>query len=65
MGVLECHQLTPQNKMVELKTHNLCVKNWVEFILKFKSESFLWIKLKFKSEYYSEINSFRILLRDK
>jgi hypothetical protein len=26
---------------------------------------FLWINLKFKSEYYSEIYSFRVLLRDK
>jgi hypothetical protein len=33
--------------------------------LKFKLESFLWINLKFKSEYYSKINSFRILLRDE
>jgi hypothetical protein len=32
MGVLKCHQLTPPNKMVELKTNELCVKNWVEFI---------------------------------
>ncbi len=32
MGVLECHQLTPPNKMVELKTDELCVKNWVEII---------------------------------
>jgi hypothetical protein len=33
MGVLECHQLTPPNKMVELKTHELCVKNQVEFMV--------------------------------
>ncbi len=32
MGVLECHQLTPPNKMVELKTDELCVKNQIEFI---------------------------------
>ncbi len=32
MGVLECHQLTPPNKIVELKTNELCVKNQVEFI---------------------------------
>ncbi len=32
MGVLECHQLTPPNKIVELKTNGLCVKNQVEFI---------------------------------
>ncbi len=32
MGVLECHQLTPLNKMVELKINELCVKNQVEFI---------------------------------
>jgi hypothetical protein len=33
MGVLECHQLTPPNNMVELKTHKLCVKNQVEFMV--------------------------------
>ncbi len=33
MGVLECHQLTPANIMVELKTHELCVKNQVEFMV--------------------------------
>ena len=33
MGVLECHQLTPLNKMVELKTHELCVKIQVEFMV--------------------------------
>ncbi len=32
MGVLECHQLTSPNKMVESKTNELCVKNQVEFI---------------------------------
>ncbi len=32
MGVLDCHQLTPPNKMVELKTDELCVKNQGEFI---------------------------------
>jgi hypothetical protein len=32
MGVLECQQLAPPNKMVELKTNELCVKNQVEFI---------------------------------
>ena len=32
MDVLDCHQLTPPNKMVELKTNELCVKNQVEFI---------------------------------
>jgi hypothetical protein len=26
MGVLECHQLIPPNKMVEFKTYELCVK---------------------------------------
>jgi hypothetical protein len=31
MDVLECHQLITPNKMVELKTHELCVKNQVEF----------------------------------
>jgi hypothetical protein len=62
---LECHQLTPPNKMVELKTHKLCVKNWVEFMVEVQIRIFLMDSLKFKSEYYSEINSFRILLRDK
>jgi hypothetical protein len=33
MDVLECHQLIPPNKMVELKTYELCVKNQVEFTL--------------------------------
>jgi hypothetical protein len=33
MGVLECHQLKPPNNMVELKTHELCVKNQVEFMV--------------------------------
>ena len=33
MGVLECHQLTPPNNMVELKTHELCVENQVEFMV--------------------------------
>ncbi len=31
MGVLEFYQLIPPNKMVELKTYELCVKNQVEF----------------------------------
>jgi hypothetical protein len=33
MGVFECHQLTSPNNMVELKTHELCVKNQVEFMV--------------------------------
>ncbi len=33
MGVLECHELTLPNNMVELKTHKLCVKNQVEFMV--------------------------------
>ncbi len=33
MGVLECHQLTPPNNMVEFKTHELCAKNQVEFMV--------------------------------
>ena len=33
MGVLEFHQLTPPNKMVKLKTDELCVKNQVEFMV--------------------------------
>ncbi len=65
MGVLECHQSTAPNKMVELKTHTLCMKIGLNSWLKFKLEFFSWINLKFKSEYYSEINKFRILLRDK
>ncbi len=32
MGVLECHQLTPPNIMVELITLKPCVKNQVEFM---------------------------------
>ncbi len=32
MGVLECHQLTPPKKIVELKTNELCVKNQIKFI---------------------------------
>ena len=41
MGVLKCHQLTPPNKMVELKTHRLCVKNWVEFMVEVQIRIFL------------------------
>jgi hypothetical protein len=33
MGVLECQQLTSPNNMVESKTHELCVKNQVEFMV--------------------------------
>ncbi len=33
MGILEWHQLTPPNNMVELKTYELCVKNQVEFMV--------------------------------
>ena len=33
IAVLECHQLIPPNNMVELKTHKLCVKNQVEFMV--------------------------------
>jgi hypothetical protein len=56
MGVFECHQLTPPNKMVELKTHKLCVKNWVEFIVEAQIRIFLMDKLEVQV---------RILLRDK
>jgi hypothetical protein len=33
MGVPECHQLTPLNKMVELKTHELRVQHQVEIMV--------------------------------
>ncbi len=56
MGVLECHQLTPPNKMVELKTHRLCVKNWVEFMVEVQIRIFLMDKVEVQV---------RILLRDK
>jgi hypothetical protein len=58
MGVLECHQLTALNKMEELKTPELCLKNQVKFMVEVQIRIFLMDKLKFKSEYYSEINSF-------
>ena len=45
MGVLEYHQLTPLNKMVELKTHRLCVKNWVEFMVEVQIRIFLMDQL--------------------
>jgi hypothetical protein len=56
MGVLECHQLTPPNKMVELKTHKLCVKNWVELMVEVQIRIFLMDKLEVQV---------RTLLRDK
>ena len=56
MGVLECHQLIPPNKMVELKTHKLCVKNWVEFMVEVQIRIFLMDKVEVQV---------RILLRDK
>ncbi len=56
MGVLECHQLTPPNKMVELKTHRLCVKNRVEFMVEVKFRIFLMDKVEVQV---------RILPRDK
>ena len=56
MGVLECHQLTPPNKMVEYKNHKLCVKNWVEFMVEVQNRIFLMNKLEVQV---------RILLRDK
>jgi hypothetical protein len=33
------------------------MKNWVEFMVEVQIRIFLMDKLKFKSEYYSEINS--------
>ncbi len=56
MGVLECHQLTPLKKMVELKTHRLCVKNQVEFMVEIQIRIFLMDKVEVQV---------RILLRDK
>ena len=41
MGVLECHQLTSPNNMVELKTHELCVKNQVEFMVQFVGTNYV------------------------
>ncbi len=55
MGVLECHQLTPPNKMAELITHELCVKNWVEFMVEVQIRIFVMDKLEVQV---------RILLRD-
>ncbi len=56
MGVLECHQLTPPNKMVELKAHRLCVKNLVELTVEVQIRIFLMDKVEVQV---------RILLRDK
>jgi hypothetical protein len=56
MGVLECHQSTHPNKMVELKTHKLCVKNWVEFMVEVQ------ITIFFTDKYEVQV---RILLKDK
>ncbi len=56
MGILECQQLTPPNKMVELKTHRPCVKNRVEFMVEVKIRIFLKDKVEVQV---------RILLRDK
>ena len=42
--------------MVELKTHKLCVKNWVEFMVEVQIRIFLIDKLEVQV---------RILLRDK
>jgi hypothetical protein len=56
MGVLECHQLTPPNKMVELKTHRQCVKIQVEFIVEVQIRIFLMDKVEVQV---------RILLKDK
>ncbi len=56
MGVLECHQSTPPNKMVELKTHKLCAKKWIKFMVEVQIRIFLMDKLEVQV---------RILLRDK
>jgi hypothetical protein len=56
MGVLECHQLTSPNKMVELKIHELCVKSQVEFMVEVQIRTSLMDKLEVQV---------RILLRDK
>ncbi len=56
MGVLECHQLTPPNKMVELKTYRLCVKNWDEFMVEVQIRIFLTDEVEVQV---------RILIRDK
>jgi hypothetical protein len=56
MGVLECHQLTPPNKMVELKTNELCVKNRVKFMVEVQIGIFPMDKVEVQV---------RILLRDK
>ncbi len=56
MGVHKCQQLTPPNKMVELKTHEQCVKNWVEFMVEVQIRIFPLNKLEVQV---------RILLRDK
>ncbi len=56
MGVLECHQLTPPNKIVELKPHRLCVKNRVEVMVEVQIRIFLMDKVEVQV---------RILLRDK
>ncbi len=42
MGVLESHQLTPPNNMVELETHELCVKNQVAFMVQLE-----WVDVEF------------------
>ncbi len=56
MDVLKCHQLTPPNKMVELKTHRLCAKTWVEFMVEVQIRIFLMDKVEVQVG---------ILLRDK
>jgi hypothetical protein len=56
MGVLNCRQLTPPYKMVELKTHRLCVKNWVEFMVEVQIRIILIDKVEVQV---------RILLKDK
>jgi hypothetical protein len=55
IGVLDCCQMTPPNKMVEL-THDLCIKNQVEFMVEVQIRIFLMDKVEVQV---------RILLRDK
>ncbi len=47
MGVLECHQLIPPNNMVQLKTHKLCVKNQVEFMVQLE-----WVDVEFAGFFF-------------
>ncbi len=55
MSVLECHQMTPPNKMGDLNPQAVH-KNWVEFIVEVQIRIFLMDKVEVQV---------RILLRDK